>query len=435
MGTDLELRSDEQQPIDLLDVLFVDPSSVSDTALADRVLMAEAVIRRAEAVLVAHVAEADRRQVWAADGYRGVRAWLTAQTNGPDHDAITRTRVARLERDLPQVAAVFHGGLVGVAQVRELARVYANPRCGHRLADAVDVLLHHARTLPYPDFVRVLRRWEQLADADGAHQRADDAHAGRAATVATVGDEFHLVAHGGTAQGSLIHAVFEAYLEAEFQRDWQICRARYGDDAAPDLCPRTPAQRSFDALHAVFSVASGTAADRAPVPVVNVIVDQATFETAMVAKATGRAMAELTEDLPGHALLGRCCETNDGAPIDPLDAADAALIGHVRRVVMDGAGVTINLGRRRRLFQGSARVAALLGRHRCLWPGCTQRARQVDHTQPYGQQGDTDQDNSGPLCGWHNRWRTRGFTPDRQPDGTWVIRRPDGTAVSTDWHR
>lgn len=63
---------------------------------------------------------------------------------------------------------------------------------------------------------------------------------------------------------------------------------------------------------------------------------------------------------------------------------------------------------RRRLFTGSARGAALLqallraqGGLRCLWPGCD------------------------AYCGFHNRTKERGFRPDRRPDGTWIIHRPD----------
>ena len=110
------------------------------------------------------------------------------------------------------------------------------------------------------------------------------------------------------------------------------------------------------------------------------------------------------------------------------------MIGHVRRVVIGADGVIINLGRRSRLFTGSARDAALLqavldrGR-RCLWPGCRHRHCQIDHRHEWHHHGHTNLDNAGPLCGRHNRHKTRGYRTWRDPDGTWHIQRPDGTTI------
>ena len=80
----------------------------------------------------------------------------------------------------------------------------------------------------------------------------------------------------------------------------------------------------------------------------------------------------------------RRCETDTGVPLDPADVVAAVLIGQVRRVVFDSAGVVINLGRSRRVFTGGARDAVLLQHRRCLWPGCGLPARrsQIDHITP-----------------------------------------------------
>ena len=107
--------------------------------------------------------------------------------------------------------------------------------------------------------------------------------------------------------------------------------------------------------------------------------------------------------------------------------------GHVRRVVVDSAGVVIDLGRRQRLFTGAAREAAKLLIRRCEHPGCDLPADwcHVDHMTEWADGGATDQTNAGVRCGRHNttksvkRWRTKrdvkGRTHTIRADGTIII--------------
>lgn len=417
---------------ELVALLVADPAEADGVALGVEVAMLEGLARRIETALVARVAEADRRGVWADDGHRSARNWVQALTNCSSTEATARVRVASMMRELPDEAAPEYLRHLGVGQVREMGRLHDHPRCGEQFADAVLLLMDHAVELPYHDFIKVCRRWEQLADADGAHRRSDYAHDGRDARFDVLDAELHLRAHGGHGQGATIRDIFQHFLDAEFVADWDACRAAHGNDALPDLCRRTPAQRRFDALHAVFVAAAGGGASGRVGVQVDVIIDQHTFEAGLVALASGKSVAEQLEGISGACLVGRRCELRDGTPIDPLDAAAAALVGHVRRVVIDGKGVVIDVGRKRRLFTGLARFAALFDRDRCLWPGCNQYARQVDHLTPHSQNGATDQHNGGPMCGRHNRWRTRGYTPLRGRDGTWTVRRPDGTTLATE---
>ena len=414
------------------ELLCADPADVDDRGLTVEVAMLHQLIQRAETALTARVAVADQRQVYAADGHRTTRSWVQAVTGCPAGEATARVQVAALIRDQADYAPAFR--LIGVASVRELARLNANPRCRGQLADAMGLLIGHATKLPYPDFVKVCKRWEQNADADGAHRSADRAHDARHLHLAQVDHEFHIRGIGGAAQGATISAILQRFIDAEFAADWEACRERHGHDATAEMCERSPAQRRFDALHAVFLAAAKvgvTSADQSPgrgfSPHVNIIVDQDTFEAALMAAARGTSFEQQVAAVGGFGWVGRRCETADGAPIDPLDAVAAAMIGYVRRVVLTSKGVPINVGRKQRLFRGVARFAALFDHRRCIWPGCTQHARQVDHSTPWAQAGTTDQDNATPLCGWHNRWRTRGYVPVRDDDGTWFIARPDGS--------
>ncbi len=309
----------------------------------------------------------------------------------------------------------------------------ANPRVGERVDAVIDELLEEARSTPVHGFIRTVRAWEALVDQDGSHRDHEAAHAGRRVSV------HRLDAAGGELRGTFgsaqlaeIAEIIDRYAEAEFAAEWDALRAEHGDDACPALLSRTDAQRRADAL--VRALRDG-AASRAPAgdgaaPTVNVIVPLDVFEEQL------RAMVE---QRPPQFEVGstrrRLCVASDGTPLDPVDAVAAAFAGHVRRIVIDGAGRIVDVGRRRRLFTGAAREAALLQAvldgtgGRCLWPGCGRRRRcQIDHLHEWRHDGATDLFNAALLCGRHNRFKSIGYSiVPRRRTARWHMYRPDGT--------
>ena len=100
-------------------------------------------------------------------------------------------------------------------------------------------MVDNATKLSHHEFRITVRRWEMLADLDGAHRTAEEAHEGRRAGIAEVGEEIHLHARGGLAQGAVMMEIFERFCDAEFTADWDDTLARYGDKACYSLMPRT----------------------------------------------------------------------------------------------------------------------------------------------------------------------------------------------------
>jgi hypothetical protein len=294
------------------------------------------------------------------------------------------------------------------------------------------VFVQAATTLGYDDFCAALREWERLADVDGAEQSAQKAYERRNATVhrSDIDGSFTLDGSFGPLEGSLIAETMDHYERAELLADWADARERHGDGARTEHLARTPAQRRADALYAIFVRATSTPADARPAePLVNVVIDQRTFEEQLRRAAGDEVVVDPNEDLES-----RRCHDLAGTPLSPGAALAAAVLGHVRRVVVDTRGTVIDLGTKQRLFTGSARAAALLqallrtpGGLGCLWPGCDGQGGclQVDHRQPARRDGPTDVDNSDAYCGFHNRTKERGYRPERLPDGQWVIHRPD----------
>ncbi|HWM22515.1 MAG TPA: hypothetical protein VNO51_22680, partial [Ilumatobacteraceae bacterium] len=308
-------------------------------------------------------------------------------------------------------------------QAHELGRAFANPRCGTQLVDVAEVMVANATKLSHHEFRITVRRWEMLADLDGAHRTAEQAHEGRTAGIAEVGEEMHLHGRGGLAQGAVMKEIFERFCDAEFTADWDHTLTRHGDNACYSLMPRSDAQRRFDAMYAIFERAAATAPDATgAVPLVNLVLDVPTLERYLT--ATGDTTVP---DDPRQ----RRCETVSGIPVPPSDVVAAMIWGQVRRVVVDSAGVVINMGRRRRLFTGNARQAVLLQSSRCVVNGCVAPIRccQADHMNEWSRLGHTDGPNGAPVCGRHNRLKNTGYRVHRDQHGFWHTYRPDGTEI------
>jgi hypothetical protein len=398
--------------------------------LADRLGEVERTLRTLEAVAVSIVAVADRRELFREDGHASVRGWIKASTRVSDHTVTQRVRTAKLCTGLPQCHAALAAGEVGVDQVRELARTHANPRCGGALGSVIDRLLDLSGQAPHEGFVRALRQWERLADADGAHRDSEAAHAARSARMALVGDEGYLDARMGAVQFAQMKEVFDRFTQAEFDAEWDELRHQFGDDPCPGMLERTEGQRRADALAAIFARAAvADPAAKDPEPVVDIVIDQAVYEAHLEATVTSQPVQFDPSDVDRQR-----CRTTSGVPVDPADAVAASLLGHVRRVVLDADGRIIDLGHRCRVFTGGARQAALLqaaldSDGRCIWPGCGLHRCQIDHTVDWADGGSTNPANAGPLCPRHNRFKTRGYRCWRDPTGVWHTTRPDGSEI------
>ena len=386
--------------------------------------------RRVEARLAELVAEAHRRATYAADGHASVASWCRAGARWSTNEASVHLRLGRLMFASPTVAAAAHDGLVGVAQLHALARAFANPRCGGQLLHVIDLLIEHAQHLSFDEFNLVVRRWEMLADADGAFRDEEATHRDRTANIGLSDGGVDVRAHGASAQGVLISEIFQRFVDAEFVSDWADTVAAHGDAACAALMPRTHAQRRFDAFHHIFLAAASTPpAAQAPEPVVNIVVTLETLEAAVGQAVAGQAAS------PSRAAsdpLWSRSETTNGTLLVPNDILAAALIGHIRRVVVDSAGVIIDLGRKRRLFTGNQRQAVLMTSARCIWPGCDQPSGrcQADHLHEWQHNGATNIANAAPLCSRHNRWKSRGYSTHRDSNGYWHTHRPDGSEIT-----
>ena len=427
----------------MFDELLTELMELSDDALDARIRDNELERRRLDAELAAAITVADHRGLPAVDDHRSINAYLRATINCSSGEASRLRSLARAVDRVDGLGEQWLAGRFGASQAGRLAAVYGNRRVRDRLPEFAPMLIDDAERLPYSEFDVCVDRFVAQADADGAHDSRDDAIEHRDAHVSEVAGMVDIAAHGGdgVCTAELI-AIFERFAEGEYRADLRVRRDEFGDDADQQPLPRTARQRRFDAITTIFRTAAGaTGVGSVADPLVNIVIDAGSWSrllaaTGLIPGADAMQVADpslLTELLGSPVPLSeRRCETSTGIQVHPHDVLRAALAGHVRRVVVDPAGVVIDMGRRKRLFTGAAREAATLLLRRCEHPGCELTADRcdVDHAVEWVDGGTTDQSNSGIECGRHNvtkskrRWRT-----ERAADGRRYTIRPDGSIM------
>jgi hypothetical protein len=425
---------------------------MTDSELDHELRASELVRRQHAARHAALVAVAEHRRIHQTDGHRSMASYLRGACNASGSQITLDRKLARLLDAQPGIGDALYCGRIGIGHAAEIARILGNPRIAHLLPLVVGVFVEQAEHRSYDDFRGDIDAFVTLADQDGAFAELAGSVEHRTARVDDIGGAIDMVACGGDpVTVAQMVAVFESFVEGEYRADVDARRERYGDEADQHPLPRTPTQRRFDALTAIFAAAAASPEGRAlPEPITHIVIDHRSlheaFAHAAIALPNGNiadveAIGDDTTMLTtlAHELLddpeafrSRRCETATGAAIHPIIALRAALTGHIRRVVVDSEGVVIDYGTKQRLFTGHARAAAMLLATTCTHPGCRVSARlcEVDHMSEWHEGGRTEQRNGAIRCGGHNRFKHRErWTTRRDRHGRIYNIRADGTIV------
>ncbi|WP_117001084.1 DUF222 domain-containing protein, partial [Desertimonas flava] len=235
------------------------------------------VARGVEAATVAVAADADQRSLHVLDGHRTVKNWLVASIREPGLDALRQAQAIELFREAPHLEVLLSEGRIGIAQVRQLARLHAHPRVGRYVMPVLDQLVDWAVFDDYDLYCEKLREFERLVDLDGPNHTADHADRARRLRMSTVGETTYLSGQMTNAQAAAIKAVLDAYAHSEYLADCEHAKAVYGDGYSQSQLARSAGQRRMDALSAICEAAAGAPLDGHGIDVcVNVVIDRDT---------------------------------------------------------------------------------------------------------------------------------------------------------------
>jgi hypothetical protein len=408
-------------------------AELSDVELEDRLRTLDQDLRRLEAEFGVALQCARTRNLGKRDGYRSLTAWQRGELASSPTQTRHRNRLAATVTKAPAVVEALLTGRLGVTQAQMLAGAATHPRTSQDFGASAEMLVDIATSQEYSGFSTCLQHWQMYADPDGATRRAEAAHRRRWVAMGIADDTGFLHGSGGVLDITEMREILERFTQIEFDKDWAICTEQHGADACTALMPRTSSQRRWDALHQIFLQAASTPAGaQLPIPTLNIVMDLGTYESTLtrmrlIPGQSRNGLMDL-EPVPFHL---RRCQTSDGVAVEPVEALVRSLHGHIRRVIFESPTLVTDLGRRQRLFTGAARDAVQLQATHCVWPGCQVSSShcQHDHLRSWESGGHTSPANGAPLCGRHNRHKTKGYQIDRDPTGAWKVARPNGQTL------
>jgi hypothetical protein len=103
-------------------------------------------------------------------------------------------------------------------------------------------------------------------------------------------------------------------------------------------------------------------------------------------------------------------ETEWGALLSSKAVQRMSCTAAVRRLVLEGDSVVLDLGRKQRLLSPQARRAVEVRDKHCVWPGCDRPPRWCDshHREEWSSGGETSVQLSALICRRHHRMRHEG---------------------------
>jgi len=364
--------------------------------LSERLVELLELRERLDAEVIRTAAVWSQRRAWEADGALSATAWLAHRAPVGRRDARRIVKVARVVNEAPELAEALVGGATTVAHVDGLAGVMS-PRREPVLAEQGELLAKQAETLPIKDFTLLARRWASMADdllASDSHPRAEPPRNELRAAITiggrVVGD-FDLDAIGGAELVGLLD-----HIEPPDPVD------------APDGA-RSLAERRGDALAELAARFHDGGERGTNPPNLDVAIDVATLA------GTTPDFAKQRRDLEG---IG---------PITTATLEQLKCGATLRRLVMAGDSVILDMGRKTR-FATPAQTRAIRIRDRgCIFPGCDRPPRWCDihHIDDWALGGETNIARMCCLCRRHHTLiHNSQWAITVQPDGTFRVNHP-----------
>ena len=379
--------------------LDTDPSVLPPGTVGEFVLDVERFVRRAQALHAAAVRVFDARDEADAEGAASTAAWLRDRALLTAREASQVVALARSLDRLPLMAAAFSAGAVTAAHARTLA-AHTKRIDPETVAAGEPYLVKCAKEFDAHRFGIVVRRWVAAvapAEFERDTERRFDA---RWLTVAeTFGGMYAISGMLEPEGGAVVHAALEA-----------LVQANPGDDA------RSREQQRADALVDLVELA----------------------RSHDLLSATGGNRPEILVHASVSALTGEAGTApptlGDGQPLTQRALDRLGCDARFRRLLLDPAGVPLDLGRATRHVPPGLRKHVALRDGGCRYPGCPRAVAycEAHHAIFWRHGGATSADNLVLLCRYHHHLvHDRGHDLKLQPDATVTVTRPDGRVLTS----
>ena len=327
--------------------------------------------RRVEATLVHGVAELDRRAVPDRRYALSTKQWLRRFCRRTASEASATVTVARTLRSMPNVAKRAMAGDIPVSGLRQIARIARRHPDEFPLHE--EVFADIAGSLDARDLRRAIDHWRQQVDHGEVVADADHRRAQRRASIAQTTDRmWHL----------------EGLLDPESGRTIATAMRAHADPANLDpQDDRSYPQRMADGLTEIARRSLDRGGDRAsggerPHLTVTVSYDHLT-------------------DTEGDAVP---LPEIDGTPVRSETIRRLACDARIVRMVLDGEGQPLDVGRAVRTVTPAIRRALDARDGGCAWSGCDLPPAWCDahHIEHWADGGPTSLENLQLLCRRHH---------------------------------
>jgi hypothetical protein len=359
-----------------------EPDPITIESLSEEIISLCGVVHRAEYRLLALIRRLDARDP-RNDAMPSCAHWQNYHCGIDLVTAREKVRIAHALPDLPAVTEAFADGRISYSKVRAITRI-ATPENEHELL----ALAQSTTAAHVEQFVRAQRQAVRLANIETPYasyrQRTFNGY---------VDDDGSVVFEGRLPadKGATLLLALERAADWLFRGEAADGGGERASAARDDAPRRSAAVRRADALAALaehfLSNAPGA---------------EASFNTAdrfqLMIHASAESLLEQAAIDPGDPP-----QFEDGPVIAPEMARRFACDCAVVRLLENGAGEPLDIGRKTRVISAALRRALMRRDRGCRFPGCTRR-RFVDahHIEHWAEGGETKLGNLMLVCRHHH---------------------------------